>query len=267
MRTDILERKEEILSWIREELTLFEIKTRLGCKYETLRAYLKRMGIEYAGQQSRKGQYKGGCAYRDSSYYTKKNGPYIHSTKLREKLIREGKKQNKCEICGLASWYERRLPLELHHKDGDHFNNELENLQILCPNCHAAFAPNAGSVKNKKYTGKPTLSADEIAQREEHRKQKAREREQRRKQKLKELAELRAAHPEQIDSFGRVNERILTADEWLHRKELILASGVDLMRFGWKTKVQEVTGLTRRQVDDTVEYFIEEFKDKIYIRS
>ena len=153
MRTDILERKEEILSWIAEELTLYEIKTRLNCKYETLRSYLKQMGIEYAGQQSRKGQQKGPNKYKDSSYYTKKNGPFIHSTKLREKLVREGKKQNKCEICGLTSWYEKRLPLELHHKDGNHYNNELDNLQILCPNCHAVFAPNAGSSKNKKYTG------------------------------------------------------------------------------------------------------------------
>ena len=64
IRADILERKEEILSWIDEELTLFEIKTRLGCKYETLRHYLKKMGIVYKGQQNRKGQFKGKYMYR-----------------------------------------------------------------------------------------------------------------------------------------------------------------------------------------------------------
>jgi len=266
MRIDILERKEEILSWIDEELTLYEMKIRLNCKYETLRRYLKEMGIEYAGQQSRKGQQKGPNKYKDSSYYTVKNGPVIHSAKLREKLVREGKKQNKCEICGNDSWFGNAIPLELHHKDGDHFNNELDNLQILCPNCHAVFAPNSGSAKNKKCTRKPTLSAEELAQQEAHRKQKARERELRRKQKLKEQAELRAAHPEQVDTFGRVNERMLTAKEWVFRKELILNSGVDLQKFGWKTKVQEATGLTRRQVDNTIEHFVDEFKDKIYIR-
>jgi hypothetical protein len=245
MRTDILERKEEILSWISEELTLFEIKTRLGCKYETLRSYLKRMDIEYAGQQNRKGQQKGSNKYKDSSYYTKKNGPFIHSAKLREKLIFEGKKQNKCEICGISTWYERRVPLELHHKDGDHFNNELENLQILCPNCHAVFAPNAGAAVGSYTKHNKTTKAEEKAI------------------KKKQAIESGAL----TDSIGRVNERILTADEWIHRKELIINSEVDLMRFGWKTKVQEVTGLTRRQVDDTVEYFIEELKDKIYIRS
>lgn len=245
MRTDILERKEEILSWIDEELTLYEIKTRLGCKYETLRSYLKQMGINYAGQQNRKGQQKGPNKYKDSSYYTKKNGPFIHSTKLREKLIFEGKKQNKCEICGISTWYERRVPLELHHKDGDHFNNELENLQILCPNCHAVFAPNAGAAVGSYTKHNKTIKAEE-----------------------KDIKKKQAIESGALtDSIGRVNERILTADEWIHRKELIINSEIDLMRFGWKTKVQEVTGLTRRQVDDTIEHFVDEFKDKIYIRT
>jgi 5-methylcytosine-specific restriction endonuclease McrA len=37
------------------------------------------------------------------------------------------------------------LPLELHHKDRNHFNNDLNNLQILCPNCHSIQEGNAGA--------------------------------------------------------------------------------------------------------------------------
>lgn len=262
MRTDILERKEEILAWIEEELTLYEIKTRLNCKYETLRAYLKQMGIEYTGQQSRKGQYKGGYAYRDSSYYTKPGAPKISSHKLKLKLIRDGVKSAHCELCGNATWLGKTLPLELHHIDENHYNNELENLQILCPNCHAISAPNAGAAIKHA-----VLTTEEQQQRAEHRKQKAREREQRRKQKLKEFEKLRAAHPDQIDSLGRFYPTILTTEDWLFRKELILNSGVDLMKYGFKTKLQEATGLTRRQVDDTIEHFMDDFKDKIYIRN
>lgn len=245
MRTDILEQKEEILQWIAEELTLYEIKTRLGCKYETLRAYLKRLNITYAGQQNRKGQHKGTNKYKDSSYYTKKNGPYISSTTLRLKLIHEGKKKAWCERCKNTHWQGVLLPLELHHKDGDHFNNEFDNLEILCPNCHAISAPNAGAAVGR-YTQKPK----EIS--------KAKE-----KALKKEQAIQRGAS---VDIMGRVNERILTNDIWQERKNLILNSGIDLMRFGWKTKVQECTGLTRRQVDDTIEHFLDEFKDIIYIR-
>ena len=44
---------------------------------------------------------------------------------------------NSCEICGLNTWRDLPLPLEIHHVDGDKKNNMRENLQVLCPNCHA----------------------------------------------------------------------------------------------------------------------------------
>lgn len=44
---------------------------------------------------------------------------------------------NKCECCGLEEWNGEKIPLEVHHIDGNHLNNVLENLQLLCPNCHA----------------------------------------------------------------------------------------------------------------------------------
>lgn len=43
----------------------------------------------------------------------------------------------KCENCYLETWQDELIPLEIHHLDGDKLNNTLENLQILCPNCHA----------------------------------------------------------------------------------------------------------------------------------
>lgn len=264
MRLDILERKEEILSWIAEETTLHEMTVRLKCKHATLRRYLKEMNIEYAGQQSRKGQLKGPNRYKDSSHYTYRGAPPIKSHILRGKLIRDGIKQDACELCGNTFWQGIHLPLELHHKDGDHFNNELANLQILCPNCHAVSAPNAGAATGR-YSGsyKPYLSKEELMMKEELRKAKVRERSKRAREKAKQ----KQMNPEKVDSLGRFYPTILTQEEWLHRKELIFNSNVDLMRYGWKTKVQEVTGLTRRQVDDTIEHFIEEFQDKIYIRS
>src|SRR5581483_440358 len=57
--------------------------------------------------------------------------------RLRNRLIREGIKANKCERCGNTEWMGESIPLELHHKNGDRTNNTLENLILLCPNCHA----------------------------------------------------------------------------------------------------------------------------------
>lgn len=63
------------------------------------------------------------------------NGNWSNAAK-RIRLIEEGIKENKCECCGLSEWMGRPIPLELHHKDFDHYNNTLDNLQILCSNCH-----------------------------------------------------------------------------------------------------------------------------------
>jgi hypothetical protein len=62
---------------------------------------------------------------------------YRSTVKLRQRLIKEGIKNHVCEICKLTEWLGNPIKLELHHIDGDNTNNKIENLQLLCPNCHA----------------------------------------------------------------------------------------------------------------------------------
>ena len=52
-----------------------------------------------------------------------------------------------------------KIPLELHHKDGDHFINDFDNLQILCPNCHALQNGNSGA-NIGKYAGVSELEQE-----------------------------------------------------------------------------------------------------------
>lgn len=147
-RTDIIERKEEILQWIAKEQPKCYIAQQLNCKQETLNSYLKLMGIEYSGQQSKKGQQKGSNKYKPASYYFDNQQP-INSHKLKEKLFKDGLKEKKCELCGCSEWLGFDLPLELHHKDNNHLNNAFENLQILCPNCHSIQEGNSGANAGK----------------------------------------------------------------------------------------------------------------------
>jgi len=53
------------------------------------------------------------------------------------RLIAAGLKRNRCETCGISEWQDEPLSLALHHRNGDPHNNRLENLTLLCPNCHS----------------------------------------------------------------------------------------------------------------------------------
>ena len=59
------------------------------------------------------------------------------SNKLRRRLLESNVKEHKCEVCSLSTWNGRPIPLELDHISGDKTDNRLENLRMLCPNCHA----------------------------------------------------------------------------------------------------------------------------------
>ena len=56
---------------------------------------------------------------------------------LKKRLIKDGVKEIKCESCGEIEWLGNPIPLELHHADGDTKNNNIENVKLFCPNCHA----------------------------------------------------------------------------------------------------------------------------------
>lgn len=85
-------------------------------------------------------------------------GKYLISSHIKRYLME--KFHNKCSRCGWGETnpYTGTIPLEVHHKDGNHMNNSEENLDLLCPNCHSLTATykaaNKGSGRKdrKKYT-------------------------------------------------------------------------------------------------------------------
>lgn len=64
-------------------------------------------------------------------------GAYGVSSHIRNYLF--SKYNCQCELCGwgVKNEFTNKIPLEIHHKDGNYKNNSEENLQLLCPNCHS----------------------------------------------------------------------------------------------------------------------------------
>jgi hypothetical protein len=76
---------------------------------------------------------------------------WVTSHNLKQRLFREGLKQPRCEICGWATQApDGRVPVELDHINGDKTDNRLENLRIVCPNCHALQPTHRGLNKKSR---------------------------------------------------------------------------------------------------------------------
>lgn len=84
---------------------------------------------------------------------------------LSEELVKKRlfyEQEGKCNKCGLSEWLGKPISLELEHKDGNHHNNCKENVELLCPNCHAQTDTYRGKNVNnagKRYADEKLIEA------------------------------------------------------------------------------------------------------------
>ena len=128
------ENEINIITLLNDNTPIAEIARRLSVKYDTLKRYLNKNNIKYNTNPNRTG--KPHYESRKSAMYYIENNITIDSKILKKKLIEEGLKERKCECCDMSKWMGKPIPLELHHINGNHYDNRFENLQILCRNCH-----------------------------------------------------------------------------------------------------------------------------------
>ncbi|MFL6254113.1 MAG: HNH endonuclease signature motif containing protein [Pyrinomonadaceae bacterium] len=141
MRKDILEREAEIRAWVLQHRPKAFMCRELRCKPITLDGYLKKFGVDYQGNKGGKGK---SSPNRKSASQFLFNGSTIKSHRLKLMLLRDELKAPICEQCRGTEWMDKPIPLELHHVNGNPFDNRIDNLQVLCPNCHALTDNHAG---------------------------------------------------------------------------------------------------------------------------
>ena len=127
-----------------------------GGNYSTMKHRILEWNIDISHwtktRRKRQGWQKGKSGWRAHPIgeYLVKNTPYKGSShKLKLRLIKENIFERKCYNCGNTKWLGNPTPIELEHKNGDKFDCRIENLTLLCPNCHALTSTYRG--KNKKH--------------------------------------------------------------------------------------------------------------------
>ena len=124
----------------------------IGGNYRTIHRLIKANGIDtshFTGQGWNVGlKFKPKQTITNEMVFVKDSN-YKCSWRLRERYkLATG--INRCEYCGLSEWQGQPIPLEIHHINGINTDNRLDNLKLLCPNCHAL---------TNNYRGRAKLSA------------------------------------------------------------------------------------------------------------
>lgn len=110
-----------------------------GGNYKTINKFIKDKNVNtdhFTGQGHLKGKSHNWSPKKDLKDILVEGCDY-NSSNLRKRLIQEGYKDEMCESCQGKEWQGHKIPLELDHINGIHTDNRIENIRLICPNCHA----------------------------------------------------------------------------------------------------------------------------------
>lgn len=147
---------EQLIQAIPKSITIADVLRELGMdprgrNYRTIKRRVAALGLDtshFLGQAHKKGKPSNHSGTRPIKSLLV-IGSDIMSSGLKERLLNEKLLEYKCKECGINDWHDKPLSLQLDHINGNSDDNRLENLRLLCPNCHSQ-TPTFGGRKLKK---------------------------------------------------------------------------------------------------------------------
>ena len=144
---------EKIQTIVKESISCSEVLRKLqlttngSTNHRTLRSFLDKHKIDTL-HFTLKGPKKSYNVIHELKDILVENSTYTNMTRLKIRLIRENILEYTCSICNIHEWCNQPISLQMDHINGNHTDNRLENLRLLCPSCHSQTSTYAG--KNKK---------------------------------------------------------------------------------------------------------------------
>lgn len=141
---------EQIVEAAKNSLSGAAAAVKLGIKYDTFRVHAKRLGV-FNPNPSGKGITK---PINDDRKFILQDilegkHPQYSTGKLKKRMIEHNLLKNICSECDVSEWNGKKLVMHLDHIDGNSHNHKLNNLRMLCPNCHSQTDTYCGKNKIK----------------------------------------------------------------------------------------------------------------------
>lgn len=161
--------KEVLEITVKESLSISDICKKMNIKpvggnYKTIKKYINLYGIDkshFTGQGWNTGdKFKKFNKEYDLEDILIENSNYTNNTNLKKKLLSKKLIEYKCNICNLSNWMNKKIVLHLDHINGDNLDNRLENLRLLCPNCHSQTDTYCGKNQNQNQKEKEKYYCD-----------------------------------------------------------------------------------------------------------